>query len=39
MSETIPAHLEVLDDRFEPCNGDSRVEVLHTGSRWAEGPV
>ncbi|WP_030924119.1 SMP-30/gluconolactonase/LRE family protein [Streptomyces sp. NRRL B-24720] len=33
---------EILDDRFrtERCaNGDSRLEVLHTGCRWAEGPL
>jgi gluconolactonase len=31
---------EVLDDRFRPCaNGDVRVERLHHGCRWAEGPV
>jgi gluconolactonase len=31
---------ETLDDRFRPCtNGDSRLEVLHDGSRWAEGPL
>ncbi|WP_457492955.1 SMP-30/gluconolactonase/LRE family protein [Streptomyces sp. P5_D11] len=33
---------EILDDRFrtERCaNGDSRLEVLHDGCRWAEGPL
>ncbi|WP_406323343.1 SMP-30/gluconolactonase/LRE family protein [Streptomyces sp. NBC_01637] len=33
---------ETLDDRFrtERCaNGDSRLEVLHDGCRWAEGPL
>ncbi|MFI9174535.1 SMP-30/gluconolactonase/LRE family protein [Streptomyces lincolnensis] len=33
---------EILDDRFrtQRCvNGDSRLEVLHDGSRWAEGPL
>ena len=30
----------VLDDRFRPCaNGDVRIERLHGGCRWAEGPV
>ncbi|MET9472312.1 SMP-30/gluconolactonase/LRE family protein [Streptomyces sp. NPDC002922] len=33
---------EILDDRFrtERCaNGDSRLEVLYDGCRWAEGPL
>jgi gluconolactonase len=33
---------EVLDDRFRTGRcaiGDSRLEVLHDGSRWAEGPL
>ncbi|MER5752365.1 SMP-30/gluconolactonase/LRE family protein [Streptomyces sp. NPDC002088] len=33
---------EILDDRFYTgrcVNGDSRLEVLHSGSRWAEGPL
>ncbi|MFF4834708.1 SMP-30/gluconolactonase/LRE family protein [Streptomyces sp. NPDC001315] len=33
---------EILDDRFRTgrcANGDSRLEVLHSGSRWAEGPL
>ncbi|WP_053847388.1 SMP-30/gluconolactonase/LRE family protein [Streptomyces sp. NRRL B-24085] len=31
---------EILDDRFLPCTkGDSRLETLHDGSRWAEGPL
>ncbi|MFI0540245.1 SMP-30/gluconolactonase/LRE family protein [Streptomyces sp. WSLK1-3] len=31
---------EILDDRFRPCtNGDSRLETLYDGCRWAEGPV
>jgi len=30
---------EVLDDRFASVDGDSRLERLHGGSRWAEGPV
>jgi gluconolactonase len=34
------ATYEVLDDRFRPCtSGDVRVEQLHGGCRWAEGPV
>jgi gluconolactonase len=34
------ATYEVLDDRFRPCaRGDVRVERLHGGCRWAEGPV
>ena len=39
MTESIPTQLEVLDERFRGCGGDSRVERLHSGSRWAEGPV
>ncbi len=39
MTETIPARLEALDDRFHSCQGDSNVERLYTGCRWAEGPV
>jgi gluconolactonase len=30
---------EVLDERFKPCTGDRWLQRLHTGSRWAEGPV
>jgi gluconolactonase len=31
---------EILDDRFRRCAlGDKRLERLHDGSRWAEGPV
>ncbi|MFE0804473.1 SMP-30/gluconolactonase/LRE family protein [Streptomyces sp. NPDC058812] len=33
---------EILDDRFRTgrcANGDSRLEVLHDGCRWAEGPL
>jgi gluconolactonase len=30
---------EVLDERFLPCRGDHWLQCLHTGSRWAEGPV
>jgi len=31
---------EILDDRFRSCtNGDSRLEVLYDGCRWAEGPL
>ncbi|WP_330305294.1 MULTISPECIES: SMP-30/gluconolactonase/LRE family protein [unclassified Streptomyces] len=33
---------EILDDRFRTgrcVNGDSRLEVLHSGCRWAEGPL
>jgi gluconolactonase len=40
MAEPEGATYEVLDDRFRPCaNGDVRVELLHQGCRWAEGPV
>ncbi|MFI6800233.1 SMP-30/gluconolactonase/LRE family protein [Streptosporangium canum] len=37
--ETIEARFETLDDRFKACRGDDRVERLHTGCRWAEGPA
>jgi len=37
--ETIPAQLEVLDERFRGVQGDERVERLFTGGRWLEGPV
>ncbi|MFC7264002.1 SMP-30/gluconolactonase/LRE family protein [Streptomyces lutosisoli] len=33
---------EILDDRFRTgrcVNGDSRLEVLHSDCRWAEGPL
>ena len=30
---------EILDKRFRSCRGDRWLERLHTGSRWAEGPV
>jgi gluconolactonase len=39
MSETIAAQFEVLDERFRSCRGDSRIERLYDGCRWAEGPV
>ncbi|POX48259.1 gluconolactonase [Streptomyces sp. Ru71] len=37
-----PQLYEILDDRFRTgrCHlGDSRLEKLHDGSRWAEGPL
>ena len=37
--DTIPAQFEVLDDRFKDCRGDSRIERLYGGCRWAEGPA
>ena len=39
MTETIPARFELLDERFRDCRGDRRMEVLHTGCRWTEGPA
>jgi gluconolactonase len=39
LTATLAAELEVLDDRFRSCHGGSTVERLHTGCRWAEGPV
>ncbi|MFE9333260.1 SMP-30/gluconolactonase/LRE family protein [Streptomyces sp. NPDC006925] len=41
-AERRPPLYECFDDRFRSgrcMNGDERLEVLHTGSRWAEGPV
>ncbi|MEP7202944.1 MAG: SMP-30/gluconolactonase/LRE family protein [Ilumatobacteraceae bacterium] len=37
--ETIPARFELIDERFAVCRGDSRIERLFDGCRWAEGPV
>ncbi|NBE93181.1 SMP-30/gluconolactonase/LRE family protein [Nonomuraea sp. KC401] len=37
--DTIPTEFDVLDERFAAVNGDDRVERLHIGTRWAEGPV
>jgi gluconolactonase len=39
MIDTVKAQFEVLDDRFRRCNGDDRMERLHTGCRWTEGPA
>jgi gluconolactonase len=39
VTETIPAVLEALDDRFLDCQGDGRVERHYDGCRWAEGPA
>ncbi|WP_236666948.1 MULTISPECIES: SMP-30/gluconolactonase/LRE family protein [unclassified Nonomuraea] len=39
MMDTIPTEFDVLDERFAAVNGDDRVERLHIGTRWAEGPV
>ncbi|MEV1012068.1 SMP-30/gluconolactonase/LRE family protein [Streptomyces sp. NPDC049881] len=42
MASERPALYEMFDDRFRTgrcMNGDGGLEVLHTGSRWAEGPV
>jgi gluconolactonase len=35
----IKAEFEVLDERFGRVDGDSVVEVLYSGCRWAEGPA
>ena len=37
--DTIPTELEVMDERFRTIGGDSRVERIPFGCRWAEGPV
>jgi gluconolactonase len=39
MADTVEARFEVLDERFRDCRGDSRLERLHTGCRWTEGPA
>ncbi|MFG6193574.1 SMP-30/gluconolactonase/LRE family protein [Nonomuraea sp. JJY05] len=39
MTDTILTEFEVLDERFAAVGGDDYVERLHTGTRWAEGPV
>ena len=39
MTDSVPARFEVLDERFRRCRGDRRLEVLHTGCRWTEGPA
>ncbi|MFB4276287.1 MULTISPECIES: SMP-30/gluconolactonase/LRE family protein [unclassified Nonomuraea] len=39
MTDTIPTEFEVLDERASGFGGDDKVEILYTGTRWAEGPV
>jgi gluconolactonase len=39
VTDIIEARFEVLDERFRSCGGDSRIERLHTGCRWTEGPA
>ncbi|NGO71987.1 SMP-30/gluconolactonase/LRE family protein [Streptomyces boncukensis] len=42
MFDAQPSLYEILDDRFRTgrCHaGDSRLELLHDGCRWAEGPL
>jgi gluconolactonase len=42
MTSERPALYEMLDDRFRAGRcmiGDDDLEVLYTGSRWAEGPI
>lgn len=39
MTDQFVATFERFDDRFAGVDGDARFERLHTGSRWAEGPV
>jgi gluconolactonase len=36
--DTIRAEFELLDERFSGIGGDERIEILYTGTRWAEGP-
>ncbi|GGM30204.1 SMP-30/gluconolactonase/LRE family protein [Dactylosporangium sucinum] len=37
--DRVKARFEVLDERFQRCNGDEWVERLWTGGRWTEGPA
>lgn len=39
MPDTITTELEVIDERFRSCRGDSRTERIFTGGRWLEGPA
>jgi gluconolactonase len=39
MTERVPAEFVILDERFRACGGDQFLELLHTGSRWTEGPA
>ncbi len=39
MTETVPARFERIDQRFRGVHGDRRLEILHTGCRWTEGPA
>jgi gluconolactonase len=36
---TLPAEIEVLDERFRDCRGDAWIERIFSGGRWTEGPV
>jgi gluconolactonase len=39
-AEVAESLYETFDPRFAPCRrGDSRLEVVHAGNRWAEGPL
>ncbi|WP_440073597.1 SMP-30/gluconolactonase/LRE family protein [Streptosporangium sp. OZ121] len=37
--ESIPAEFEAFDERFVGVGGDERIERIHHGCRWAEGPT
>ena len=39
MTDTIETQFEVLDERFRSVKGDKRIERLHAGCRWTEGPA
>jgi gluconolactonase len=39
VTDTIETQFEVLDERFRSVKGDKRIERLHTGCRWTEGPA
>jgi gluconolactonase len=37
--DSVKAEFVVLDQRFRRISGDERLERLHTGCRWTEGPA
>ncbi|MFF3438380.1 SMP-30/gluconolactonase/LRE family protein [Streptosporangium sp. NPDC002721] len=39
MTESIAAEFEAFDERFAGVGGDERIERIHHGCRWAEGPA
>jgi gluconolactonase len=39
VTDIIETRFEVLDERFRSVRGDQRIERLHAGCRWTEGPA